>query len=258
MAHLRELNALWRYAHVVLAPHLDDAALSLGSSIASWTARKERTLVMTTCAGLPSPLEELSPLADAMTDGSAHAWMRARRREEEEALRILGADHWFGTALDAIFRDPSRYSRSAALFERPDLSDSLFAQTYGLVSVVASLARNARIYAPLGIGRHVDHQIVCAAALRAVPRDRGFFYEDVPYLFTQGAREDRIAELQGMGFDFQKAAQKPVRVNEIKFVAVSNYKTQLEPLFGSAPDAVRRTLSAQKDEPLWRVVLRSH
>lgn len=255
MAHLRELNALWRYAHVVLAPHLDDAALSLGSSIAAWTAKKERTVVMTICAGLPSPLEDLSPLADAMTGGSAHAWMRARRREEERAIGLLGADHGFGTALDAIFREPARYERIAALFERPDLSDSLFAHAYGLVSVIAGLARRAKIYAPLGIGRHVDHQIVCAAALRAVPRERGFFYEDVPYVFTAGAREARVAELRGMGFDFQRAG-RPARVNEKKFVAVEAYESQREPLFGSKPNAVREALSAQKSEPLWRVALK--
>ncbi len=42
------------YRHIVLSPHLDDAALSCGGFIARMTAAGERVLVVNVCSGIPS------------------------------------------------------------------------------------------------------------------------------------------------------------------------------------------------------------
>ena len=65
-------------------------------------------------------------------------------------------------------------------------------------AVVASLGLPAtptdevRVYAPLGIGSHVDHQLVFNAA--ASLADAGWevwLYEDIPYALRDGALERR-------------------------------------------------------------------
>lgn len=232
---------------MVLSPHLDDAALSLGATIAAFTRRGERTLVLTFCAGAPSPLEELGPIAEELTGGSANLWVRTRREEEVRALDILGADYDFDTALDAVFRDRKRYSTWDSLFTSPDPSDSLYRHALGVVSIVLSIADRARFYAPLGIGRHVDHQIVCATALAAVPRERAFFYEDFPYVLESGAREARLREL-GDEFVRVPGARK---VSQRKIDAVAAYTSQIEMLFGSHAGMIK-ALRAHERETLWQ------
>ena len=58
---------------------------------------------------------------------------------------------------------------------------------------------DATWYAPLGVGRHVDHQIVCSAADRLLQRgSKVYFYEDFPYVLQEGALEARIKDLGGV------------------------------------------------------------
>ena len=53
------------YRHVYLSPHFDDAALSLGGTLARQVAAGERVLVVTVCSAPPS-----GPLT-AATEGAA-------------------------------------------------------------------------------------------------------------------------------------------------------------------------------------------
>src|SRR5207247_9996638 len=53
-------------------------------------------------------------------------------------------------------------------------------------------------YAPLGVGRHVDHQIVCSAVDRLIQRGANVkLYEDFPYVLTKDALEERLNEFGG-------------------------------------------------------------
>jgi LmbE family N-acetylglucosaminyl deacetylase len=251
VARLRELNALWRYAHVVLSPHLDDAVLSLGSTIAALTTRGERVLIYTVCAGLPSPLDDLNPVAEELTGGSAHAWVQTRRLEDARAAELLGADYAFDTALDAIFRDPQRYAHWEQLFGTPDPSDSLHRHAFGTICLLAFHARDAKIYAPLGIGGHVDHQIVRDAALRAVPASRAprpaerlYFYEDFPYVLQGRTRP----------FELDQVA-RPQVITRIKEEAIAAYESQIEMLF-ETPAKMKKAVRSQKKETLWRALSR--
>ena len=53
-------------------------------------------------------------------------------------------------------------------------------------------------YAPLGIGRNVDHQIVCSVADRLIQRGANVkLYEDFPFVLKEGALEARLKEFGG-------------------------------------------------------------
>ena len=116
-----------RYHTLVLAPHLDDAALSCGGQLADLSAAGEAVLVYTLMAGDPPVGGAGSALVTALharwqLDADAVA---ARREEDARACAILGADWLHGPLPDCIYRrDPAGggplYADEAALFGAPD------------------------------------------------------------------------------------------------------------------------------------------
>src|SRR5215472_15413108 len=146
---------------IFLSPHFDDVALSCGGMVAMATAAGERVLMVTVCGGVP-PLEASSSLtqkihrARGFADG--RAYVLARREEDRAAAAVLAADVEWGDSLDAIYRNPTHYSRSAALLGEPASGDALVSETSLLIARLRSRFPRATLYAPLGAGGHVDHR----------------------------------------------------------------------------------------------------
>lgn len=77
---------------VVISPHLDDAVLSLGGTIAGAARRGAQVEVLTVFAGDPAsdaPAGRWDAAAGFLTEGEAAA---ARRHEDRQACDILGAE----------------------------------------------------------------------------------------------------------------------------------------------------------------------
>ncbi len=84
---------------VVVSPHLDDAVLSLGATIASAARAGVEVRVLTVFAGDPGA--RTAPSAHERACGFATAGEAARRRrvEDREAIGLLGATpHWLAFA----------------------------------------------------------------------------------------------------------------------------------------------------------------
>ena len=91
---------------------------------------------------------------------------------------------------------------------------------------------DAAWYAPLGIGRHVDHQIVSSAADRLVQRGtKVYMYEEFPYVLQAGAREARIQEL---GEALEPALVEVSEMLPFRIEAADLYTSQIGPNFGDA------------------------
>lgn len=172
---------------VYFSAHLDDAALSCGGLIHQQTRRGSAVVVVTLCAGDP-PSASFSPFAEGL-----HArWQLtpseavARRREEDRvALGGLGATVVHLPVPDCIYRRQAvsgqfLYTSEAALFGALHPSELGLADDLAR-ALAATLAAwpDAQVYAPLGIGRHVDHQLTRRAAEQL--GQPLFFYEDYPY-----------------------------------------------------------------------------
>jgi LmbE family N-acetylglucosaminyl deacetylase len=108
-----------------------------------------------------------------------------------------------------------------------------------LLGALRARAPHATFYAPLGVGMHVDHQQVCAAALVNQSGLAAAFYEDVPYVTTPGALEQRLAALGGA---FVASTITIDETIERKVKAIAAYTSQLKQLFGGA-EAMRRTVT---------------
>jgi len=86
-------------------------------------------------------------------------------------------------------------------------------------------------YAPLGIGRHVDHQIVCSAADRLVQRGvKVNFYEDFPYVLKENALEARKQEL---GMSLEPALVEMSEMLPLRIEGASMYTSQTGANFSS-------------------------
>ncbi len=260
--------------HVYLSPHLDDAVLSCGGAIHRHVVAGDSILVITAFAGEYTGVD-LSPFALEQH----HYWgnwpriMSLRRAEDRAALTLLGAEGRYLDVWDAVYRsDPDggwMYVDLATLLGEPHPGDPLaldgargladrFVSILSLAGIT-SLGNQVVVYAPLGVGRHVDHQIVHASARQLLQVGyRVAFYEDYPYAERPGAVESTLAVAGAESWLLETISLDPANL-AAKVLALGYYQTQMAVLFGGAeamPNrvwtfAATRSPEARLAERIW-------
>jgi LmbE family N-acetylglucosaminyl deacetylase len=234
---------------IFLSPHFDDISLSCGGVAARLSRMGARCLGFTV---FTAPVPEgvlLSPFAAAMHDDwersngtSVKAVNEVRRDEERAAMRLLGLESVWLDLPDAPYRQGSHanylYTDNSQLMGVPAREEKrtlvpLIAGRISRVAAEAGARGRVRVFAPLGIGHHVDHQLVFLAARRLGPRYGVLFYEDFPYASRPGALDTRLAELDG---SMQPRLMPITDLIGIKIAAIARYKSQLASLFGDSED----------------------
>ena len=229
--------------HVYLSPHLDDAVLSCGGAIHRQVAAGEQVTVITIFAGDADPDTELPAFALTQHEywGNPRAPMALRRAEDTAALALLGATSLHLDYQDAVYRSGADgewlYNHEQALWERVHPDDPLARDGIDLLAGhLASLVPQAGaqvVYAPLGLGHHVDHQIVHAAARKLLSgATRMAFYEDYPYGEKPGALEAALLVAGAQDWRVEVVALDAPDITA-KIAALAYYRTQLAGLFGS-------------------------
>jgi LmbE family N-acetylglucosaminyl deacetylase len=229
---------------VYLSPHLDDAVLSCGGLIHRQATQGTRVLVATIFAGHPPP-NRLSTFASAIQtkwgiDGEPS---RIRRREDRAALNILGADLLHFDYLDAIYRsdgDSFLYLSDEELFGLPHpLDTELCGDIESSLSKALPL-HQFTLYAPLGVGNHVDHQLARRArlSLSDIPA-RVVLYEDYPYAEKPGALTYALESASGGDWNPETAPLDEENL-KAKIKAVAAYRSQVDSLFGGEERMRRR------------------
>lgn len=223
------------YDHIYLSPHLDDAALSCGGSIARFIAAGQTVLVVNICAGSPPPAGPFSPFAEQLH----RQWglppdevVRRRIGEDVAALETLGADCLLLDLLDAIYRLPDAYHDNATLFGPVAPNDPLADQLRTYVVGLAARFPSAIFYAPLGIGQHVDHQLTYMVAERFSHSGMSLaFYEDFPYVALAGALDRRLAQIADSAIFLPSVTDIDASLAR-KISAIESYGSQISTLFG--------------------------
>ncbi len=172
---------------IYLSPHLDDVALSLGGLLWEQTQAGERVSVWTICAG-DAPPGGLSSFAEGLHQRweTGRAAVAARRAEDAESCKILGAAHRHFPIPDCIYRlSPQSqeylYTSEAALFGPLHLHENSRIDQIGEM-LRSAMPAGAQLVCPLGLGGHVDHRLTRAAAEklgRAL-----WYYADYPYVLN--------------------------------------------------------------------------
>lgn len=226
-------------AALFLQPHYDDVALSCGATVARYARAGCAPALVTVFA---------SEVVHAMV-GDFAAWKHARwqlhdvdavvdtrRREDAAAAQVLGATlRWLGLP-DAIYR-VGRYRSDAELYgplreEEKALASHLAQELKHL----PEWREGNQVFVPLGVGSHVDHQLVfeagrCLAAFGV----QVWAYEDLPYgIHSPEALDARLAQV---GAAVGPAIHLPAEETLLaKLEAVACYASQLPVIFRFTSD----------------------
>ena len=232
--------------HIVLSPHYDDLALSIGATMARVAASGRDVLDLIVFGTDPTglPLHDFARHHHDAWGVTASAAIAARKREEATAVAILGATSGNLPFHDAIYRD-TFYTSEESLFGVPAAAES--GLPLSIADEAATVARSmagaghepsdgsVRFYAPLAVGHHVDHQLAfqagrTLAALGYVV----WFYEDLPYALIGSNLPDRLAEIDASGHRIEIAVSVPTDAFwDRKIDSVLAYPSQLETVFGN-------------------------
>jgi LmbE family N-acetylglucosaminyl deacetylase len=201
---------------VVISPHLDDAALSVGATIAATAASGGRVIVLTVLAGDPASsalAEEWDASAGFATHGEA---ARARRHEDTRACAILGATPaWLGYNDEQYERGADDATIRSAMVEALRGAGAVLIPGYPLT--------------------HPDHAWLAQLALaHELPCARVGLYVEQPYTWlTTGAPvgvAEPIADLVPAELRWERKRHR-TRDNVAKLRACLAYRSQL-PLLG--------------------------
>ncbi len=225
-----------------LSPHLDDVAFSCGGTLATLVARGwEATLctVFTRSVEGPSGFALACQLDKGV--GPEIDYLALRRAEDTIASRALGATwvDWLN-----LSEAPHRgYESASALFGPFVEGDDAGPELYALLE--RRIAAYDLIFAPQGLGSHVDHRCVRdtvhALAEAHALRDNIVLYRDTPYVLRDPdallERSITTAYPVAVAFPLDETAL------EAKLDACGAYVSQLTFQFGS-PSMMREALRA--------------
>ncbi len=221
------------YQHIYLSPHFDDVAYSCAGTIGAQVRHGQRPVVITVFAGIPPSKQKLSLLAikfhtymgfdqfasKILKYGAigrvillreimgfkqdTGAVIRARRKEDARVLTYLQTDYLWLDYLETIYRGtpghwtPAYWGRQGQVVggEVNPADKWIEKQLAQELVTLHQRLPGAVWYAPLGIGRHLDHQIVTSAVDALIRVGANVkFYEDFPYVVREGALEHRLEE----------------------------------------------------------------
>jgi LmbE family N-acetylglucosaminyl deacetylase len=244
-----------RQLAIFLSPHFDDIPLSCGGMAARLSKAGARCIGLTVFTAPAPEGVLLSAFAQELHD----RWERdspdkrpvneVRRDEESAAMRLLGLETTWLDLPDAVYRSsPSGehyYANRDSLLGSKVAPDERRMLVPFISSEIARVTQEAgakgrvRVFAPLGVGGHVDHKLVYMAARRLGPRYGVLYYEDYPYAAKEGALAARLGEI---GLPMQGRLISISDLIGLKIAAIARYKSQVPMLFDGEdkmPAAVR-------------------
>ena len=169
-----------------LSPHLDDAAFSCAGTLQNLLASGWNVCHCTVfTASLPNPQGFALRCQTDKGIAPETDYMALRRREDADFARLMGiADmrHWpFAEAPHRGYQSP------AELFVGVRSGDDVWKPISEGLQDLVSLIDASLLFAPQGLGNHVDHLQVIAAVREAVADDLVCWYRDTPYAGTRCA-----------------------------------------------------------------------
>ena len=227
--------------YTVIAPHLDDGALSCGELIVKLIKEGHDVSVAVIFSGMP-PADELSDAAKqyhstcSLGDDAGYI----RQKEEIDACSIMGCRSIHLGYLEALYRKDS-----SGRYIYPNHSD--ITRIAGSDNeIISELSRKLpvfledcdKIIVPLALGDHADHLVVrkVVTGIDSLKR-RLLFYEDIPYIFFDNGNipEDKIHGMKPILFDIDR------RHLSKKLDALMCYRSQLHTMW-KTEDEMRQQL----------------
>jgi len=228
---------------LAISPHLDDAALSAGATLADFAAQGADVEVVTLFAG--TPREPLSAIARAfhaacgLPDSSA---VSLRVAEDCAAIDELGARPHHGTFLDAVYRRAPDggwlcHHDRAMFDDQPLDQDDLLIEISHQVRHLVTILNPDLVLTCAAVGGHIDHRLTRAAVLNSVTGSSLpiLLWEDLPY--AVGRPPSAVLPLP---------LTAPPTAWERKWRAIACYPSQVRMLWPTEIDGVTQLLAHAK------------
>ncbi len=186
-----------------LSPHFDDVVFSCGGLIYEQIRQGQDALVVTIFGGTPD-YSRIGSFARAIhKKWKSQDPVSLRRVEDMKAVETLGAKLLQLDFLDCIYRQNkdnaplyNDYESMKGIMHPNDnnLVELIYDRIVGVIQQYKH--KEFQVFAPLGVGNHVDHQIVKIVGLRLLSKGYNvFFYEEIPYcLWYPEGLQDVIAK----------------------------------------------------------------
>lgn len=226
------------FTHVFISPHFDDCVLSCGGAIHQLVEAGESVCVMTMMGGLlTGELPDTPILADLHQRWSAgDNPLLTRQKEDANALNALNSNYVHMPLTDCVYRvvdDIALYPSEESLFG--DVHPQDYAPDF-LTDISLPFKDKAQtVYIPLGVGHHVDHQIVRDWGIYLMNQDyEGVtvkFYAEYPYLNTDNAIQTALSDIK-LDLSSNHVILDEADI-QAKVSAISHYKSQISTFWES-------------------------
>jgi LmbE family N-acetylglucosaminyl deacetylase len=219
---------------IFISPHLDDAALSCGGGIARLAGSGTQVTIVTVCTADQPPGAPLSRVARRVHASwcAGERPFEARRAEDLQAARILGAKADHLGLLDAIYRRSEvgapLYADSINAPVPSDVERFLPRLIALLQDSLAAIDEGDRVFCPVGTGGHVDHVLTRMAVEQVADRDAIVYYDEYPYVTRSGPSPMSRA----CGVAIHTLVLAPAEL-DVRIAAIGCYASQLRGLFPS-------------------------
>lgn len=199
---------------IVLAPHPDDAAFSVGGLLAGI---KETTVQIITCFSRNCTIERADSLETT----------RNRSQEDDAYASFIGAE------LVRLGLPDSGVRTNVGREELPEAGEKILqSQLPLLLRPLLAASPEALVFVPLAIGGHPDHIHCRQVALKSFAKHALVFYEDLPYgqfvggpaIVSQTVR-DQFPLLEQVHINLPAPQMKR------KMEGMDLYKSQLHPIW---------------------------
>ena len=169
-----------RYDHVYVSPHFDDVAASCSGRILKQIQGGESVLVVTVFTARATQQPAITNKAlSAILDYDR------RRSEDKRAMQRLGVDFVWLEVPEVLFRFHPPWMRYWPSYRATPNNRRLCNQLTRRLEEICLQTACTTLVLPLGVGQHMDHQILYQAGLTLLHaqgrKARIVFFEELPY-----------------------------------------------------------------------------
>lgn len=220
--------------YVFLSPHLDDAILSCGMILSRLSDfKKDITIIsiFTQSGSKPYSLQANSFMNKSGYVDAQHLF-KERKKEDELAVGFYGGKYLHLDYIDAAWRQNKAgehvYKSEKSQFSGviSDNDKFIVRNLFKKISIELRGINDLLIFAPLGIGGHVDHVIAREVAKKL--RQQIIFWQDYPYNRSGAAIKKFFSNNVNFKHCFTIFENRHWRN---KSIAIQFYKSQLNLLF---------------------------
>jgi len=192
---LKDTHAIrHRYDYVYISPHFDDVAASCGGRILNQKQAGKSVLVVTVFSARANRATRVNNRAlQAMLDYDR------RRLEDMKAMQLLGVDFLWLDFPEVLFRRQPSWRRYGITYPDTDANKRLCHQITIQLAAICKQTQCVEMMLPLGIGQHVDHQILFQTGLsrhqNSLRQHAILFYEEMPYALFPFLRNYRLKKI---------------------------------------------------------------